>query len=289
MTEKGFLHSRTGAVLVGSTALIALGGVGGAVAAGQITSRDIKDQTIHQRDIGGDSVGSDEVKNDTLGMRDLNGYTQDKINQPGPRGAKVERGKPGPAGPPGPPGRDATTRVSSLESGDFSASNESVSLTPDGVEFGPYEDGGAAGGSIVYKGLNGHTVSEVKSLVYHARYVSTGDTGGVGVPYLRIFTEDTPADEDTDEQSIIFSPNTQTPDPDTEEGDFHEWVATSGSWRYNDDAGFGQDEPFSQIVADHGGEKITGIYVTTGWTAGQNLAALLRTMEVNGGTYVFGG
>lgn len=39
-------HSRTGAVIAGATVLVTLGGVGGAVAAGQIISSDIKDQTI---------------------------------------------------------------------------------------------------------------------------------------------------------------------------------------------------------------------------------------------------
>ena len=33
---------------------------------------------------------------------------------------------------------------------------------------------------------------------------------------------------------------------------------------------------------------ITGIYVTTGFTGGDTLSALLRTLEVNGTEYTFG-
>ena len=75
-----------------------------------------------------------------------------------------------------------------------------------------FADGGAAGGSVCYSGLNGQPLSSVKNLVYHARYVASNDTGGVGVPYLRVFTG-TASPQDR----AIFSPNTQRPDPDIEE------------------------------------------------------------------------
>ena len=165
--------------------------------------------------------------------------------------------------------------------------NSSVSLTPDGVEFGPYADGGAAGGSLFYDGLNGKPLSAVRSLLYWARYTSVGDTGGVGVPYLRIFLQG-------DTHDVIFSPNTQPPDPDVTEGPFHTWAATSGLWRYDDDGGAGgqygvNGAPFPQVVGDHGTETISGIYVTTGNSAGTDLAALLRSFEINGERFTFGG
>lgn len=163
----------------------------------------------------------------------------------------------------------------------FEATNASVSLTPDGVEFGPYADGGAAGGSVYYSGLNGQPLSVVESLAFYIRYVSAADTGGVGVPYLRIFT-DTGV-----ENSAIFSAITQAPDPDVAEGPFHEWVATSGSWRYNDDPGNGPDMSFAALIAAHGTEEISGIYITTGFTVGTDLAALLRWVEINGEKFVF--
>ena len=172
--------------------------------------------------------------------------------------------------------------------------NSTVSLTPDGVEFGPYADGGVDGGSLRYDGLNGQPLSAVESLVYVARYTSIMDTGGVGVPYPRVFLEPNPADPNNNPHRAIFSPNTQPPDADTAEGPFHTWVATSGLWRYDDDGGSGGQygligAPFTQVVGDHGSEIISGILVTTGNSAGTNLNALLRSFEVNGQEFAFGG
>ena len=147
--------------------------------------------------------------------------------------------------------------------------------------FGPYADGGAEGGSICTSVLNGHPLSDVEHLAYVARYVATNDTGGVGVPYLRIFLED-------DAHDAIFSPNTQAPDPDVEEGPFHTWVATAGSWRYDDDGGAGPDSPFAEIQGDHAAEVISGICITVGFSAGTNLAGLLRSWEINATDYTFG-
>jgi hypothetical protein len=249
----------------------------GAAAVGLIGSKEIKDNSIKSKDI----------KNRTVRCKDLKRGICKKANG-GPQGPQGPQGPRGPQGPQGPPGEDAVTVVSSL-TGDFEATNPSVSITPDGVEFGPYADGGAAGGSICFSGLNGAPLSAVESLVYYARYVSVGSTGGVGVPYLRIFLEDGAGEHDA-----IFSPNTQPPDPDVQEGPFHEWVATSGLWRYDDDAGAGGEyglngAPFSTLVDDHGDEIITDICITTGFSSGTELAALLRWWEINGERFAFQG
>jgi hypothetical protein len=163
----------------------------------------------------------------------------------------------------------------------FTATNPSVSMTPDGVEFGPYADGGAAGGSIEFSGLNGMKLSDVKNLVYYMRYTATGDSAGLGVPYLRVFLN-------SDADDAIFSPNTQLPDADIAEGPFHEWVATSGTWRYDDDGG-NSDESFSQLIADHGNDTISSIDISQGFSGGTNIASLLRWMQINGVTYNFSG
>ena len=165
--------------------------------------------------------------------------------------------------------------------GAFVNSDSTVKMTPDGVTFGPYADGGTAAGTLIYSGLNGKTLSSVKNLVYYARYLATDDTGGVGVPYLRIFLNNNTHD-------AIFSPNTQQPNPDVAQGPFHEWVATSGSWRYDDDGGNGPDESYADLLAAHGSETISGIRVSVGNSAGANLQALLRWMQINGKTYNFG-
>ena len=236
-------------------------------------------------------ITSKDIKNGTIKKKDLSKKVKAKLNDkaPGPPGA------PGQNGANGAPGEDAQTTVGAVPGQGFSA-DPSVSLTPDGVAFGPYANGGTQGGSLHYGGLNGQPLSAINNLVYFARYVSDGDTGGVGVPYLRVFL-------DGNTHDAIFSPNTQPPDPDVAEGPFHTWVATSGLWRYDDDDGDGQIDgsepdpaeyglngaPFSTVVGDHGTETISDIRITTGNTAGTNLAALLRSLEVNGETFAFGG
>jgi len=157
-----------------------------------------------------------------------------------------------------------------------------VSLTPDGVAFGPYVDGGLAGGSVCFSGMNGQLLSTVRSLTYYASYVSTLDTGGVGVPYLRIFTSGNTHD-------AIFSPNTQAPYPDIAQGPFHNWVATSGSWRYDDDGGNLPDISFAALMAAHGTEAISKICISVGFTAGANLAGLLQWVQINGEKTAFQG
>lgn len=162
------------------------------------------------------------------------------------------------------------------------APNPSVKQTPDGIEFGPYADGGVAGGSVEYTGLNGQPLSAIQSLVYFMRYVASNDTGGIGSPYLRVFLGN-------DVHDLIFSPNTQTPNPDTAQGPFHTWVATSGTWRYDDDAGgTNPDLSFSAQQTVHGSETISGIYISVGNSAGTNLDALLREWQINATNYSFG-
>ena len=167
----------------------------------------------------------------------------------------------------------------------FSATNASVKNTKDGVKFGPYADGGANGGSICTNKLDGQPLDDVQHLAYVARYTATNETGGVGVPYLRIFLKN--------DHDAIFSPNTQPPDPDIEEGPFHTWVATAGLWRYDDDDGSGgqygvNGAPFGTVKGDHGGQRITDVCITTGFTAGNDLSALLRSWEINNQDYAFG-
>jgi hypothetical protein len=173
-----------------------------------------------------------------------------------------------------------------LPTNGFRASNTSVRNTKDGVKFGRYTNGGAAGGSICTTKMNGQPLSNVKHLAYIARYTADGDTGGVGVPYLRIFTRN-------DNHDAIFSPNTQPPDPDIGEGPFHTWVATAGLWRYDDDGDqgtgeFGHGAPLGHVKQTHGSEKISDICISTGFTAGTNLSALLRSWEINNKDYAFG-
>jgi hypothetical protein len=209
-----------------------------------------------------------------------------KKKQAGPQGPQ------GPAGVNGAPGTPATTH-GTLTISDFvttaggplflhNPSNGSVSQTPDGIEFGPYANGGTAGGSVEFTGLNGQPLSVVRSLVYFMRYTAATDPGGGGAPYLRIFLGN-------DVHDLIFSPNTQTPSPDIGPGPFHTWVGTSGTWRYDDDPGGTNPElSFAAQKAAHGTEVISGIYISVGNSAGTNLSALLREWQINATTYSFG-
>ena len=190
----------------------------------------------------------------------------------GDTGATGATGAQGPAGPVTP--EDAFTSVTAL-GGDFTATNPSVSMGDEGVEFGSYADGGAHGGSVKYSGLNGMRLGDIVKLVYTASFSS--DTGE-GVPYLRIFLEGG--------HDVIFSPNTQ-PVPSIAPGTLHQWSVTDGTVRYDDDAGFGRDSSWQQVAADHADDVISGIYVSVGFSAGDNLTGNLRTLGVNEVAFTF--
>lgn len=241
---------------------------GGAGAAALIDSSDVKNNSLKGADL----------KNGTVRLKDLSPGAKRRLR--GQQGPKGDQGSPGAKGDTGATGPSGDNRITSLPSGGFEATNPTVSLTPDGVEFGPYADGGATGGSVCYDGLNGRALSDVSTLIYRASY-STDDDNTVGVPYLRIFLEG-------DAHDVIFSPNTQ-PVPATAEDVVQEWVVNDGTVRYDDDAGNNPDQPWGDVKADHADETISGVCVTTGFSGGENLSALLRSMDVNGSRFVFGG
>ncbi len=196
----------------------------------------------------------------------------------GPAGAQGPQGETGPQGPPGLPA--VTYTDITAFAGDFEPTNPSVSLTPDCAEFGPYANGGADGGSVFYSGFNGMRLGDIVNLVYTGSFSSDTDTGGVGVPYLRVFLEGST-------HVVTFSPNTQ-PFPLIAEDVLHRWDVTEGTVRYDDDPGNGPDSPWEVIVAQHADEIISGIYVTVGFTAGTNLTGCLRTLSVNESVFLLG-
>jgi hypothetical protein len=102
----------------------------------------------------------------------------------------------------------------------------------------------------------------------------------VGVPYLRVFL-------DSDAHDVIFSPNTQ-PNPQTSENATHTWDVTEGTVRYDDDAGNGPDSPWDDVVAAHGNQVISGIYVSAGFSAGDDLRAWITDLAVNDKQFHFG-
>ena len=119
-----------------------------ATAAALITGADVKDGSLTGADVKNGSLTGADVEDGSIGSVEL--------------GAGLNKAIP--------------FRVTgTLPAKGFSGSNL-VENTSDGVTFGPYANGGAAGGSICTSALNGHPLSDVNHLTYVARYVATSDT-----------------------------------------------------------------------------------------------------------------
>jgi hypothetical protein len=150
----------------------------------------------------------------------------------------------------------------------------------DGVQFGPYADGAAAGGSVRYAGASGRTLAAITQLSFTVMH-SSADQSPIGSPYLRIFLDGG--------HDVIFDP-TQCETTVPVGSVFHTYEVTAGNVRYDDDGctSATSQQPWSAVVAAHGSEIVSGIFVTTGFTGGDTLAAILRSLKVNESDFVFG-
>src|SRR4051794_34530851 len=99
--------------------------------------------------------------------------------QAGPPGQTGQGGQTGPTGPAGAP---APTML--RLTGPFAGTNASVATSLDGVTFGPYSDGSAWGGSVVYHGADGLTLADLTQLSYKIDHSSANDSP-IAAPYLR--------------------------------------------------------------------------------------------------------
>jgi hypothetical protein len=159
-----------------------------------------------------------------------------------------------------------------------------VATSLDGVQFGPYPDGGAWGGSVLYSGANGLTLGDITQLSFMVKHSSANDSP-FGSPYLRIFLEG-------DTHDVIFDATSCATVVPTED-EFHTYEVTAGTdaqIRYDDDACGPTPNPgdWDAVQAAHADEVISGIYVTTGFTGGIGLSAILRTLSVNDEEFTFG-
>lgn len=230
---------------------------------------------------------SNQIKNGTVRIADLAPGAQKALHgdkgakgDAGPAGPQGPKGSAGAQGPQGPAGKPAPT-LQRL-AGDFSGTNASVATSLDGVQFGPYSDGGAWGGSVRYNGANGLRLDQIHQLSYEAMY-SAADAAPIGEAYLRIFLNNGNDD-------VVFDA-TQCATTVPAKNEFHKFEVVGSDVRYDDDScdGVAPDQQrWSDVVAAHGSEKISGIYVTTGFTGGSNLTALLRGLSVNGHQFTFG-
>lgn len=237
----------------------------------------------------------------TVGDMKLNhchkGFNKLSWNIKGPRGAKGAKGDTGaagvagatgtvgatgPQGIQGPAGVDGTSPVVTRLSGPFVGTNASVATSLDGVQFGPYANGGGTGGSVRYNGANGLTLAGITQLSYTVMH-SSSDDSAISAPYLRIFLNG-------DGDDVIFDA-TQCATAVPDENVFNTFEVTAGDVRYDDDSCDGvppDQQSWATVVAAHGDEVISGIYVTTGFAGGADLSAILRTLSVNGQAFTFG-
>lgn len=292
-----FSTSRSrGVVVLVAAAVLAVSAGSGAVAGAMITGKDIKDKSIEARDLARGSVTTTKVKNRTLKLKDLSAEVTDKLGVKGPAGAKGEKGD---RGPQGPKGDSSITQVTDLNGLWKAQASDAAGLemTGDGIAFGPFADAGQCDdpgldyARLNFSGLNGQPLSSLDNFAFYARYLADADTSGIGAPYARVYFEGT--DGSGNQNRLTFSANTQFNNPvnyDIGEGEFHEWVVTSGTVRFNDDAGENPagEAPWSSYMAAHGAKKITNISITQGCGFGKNLSALVRWAELNGQTYKFG-
>jgi hypothetical protein len=226
------------------------------------------------------SLTGQNIKNHSLGLNDLS--TRAKAGLKGARGRQGPKGDTGATGLQGPKGDkgDKGDPGTLLRlSGDFSGTNASVATSLDGVQFGPYANGGKAGGSVRYDGANGMTLGEISELAYTIDH-SSSDDSPISAPYLRIFLNN-------DSHDVIFDP-TQCATTVPPEDVFQTFEVTTGSVRYDDDSCTGSQQPWATVKAAHSSEVISGIYVTAGFAGGADLSAILRSLSVNGHVFTFG-
>jgi hypothetical protein len=157
------------------------------------------------------------------------------------------------------------------------------------VQFGPYTDGGSAGGSVAYSGFDGNTLGDITQLSFTVMHSAETDVAAlgptnrnIGSPYLRIFLAG---------GHVVQFDATECATVVPTESEFHTYEVTAGEVRYDDDSCDGvppDQQPWADVVAAHGTEVVEGIFVTTGFTGGHGLAAILRTLSVNGEAFTFG-
>ena len=217
------------------------------------------------------------------GPRGLRGVSS--VGRQGPAGPAGPAGAQGSQGAQGPKGDKGDKATLQRLTGDFSGTNATVATSLDGVQFGPYPDGGAWGGSVLYTGANGLTLGDINQLSYVIEH-SSGNDSPIAAPYLRIFLED----DAHVAHDVIFDPTTcATVVPP--EDQFNTFEVTTGDVRYDDDSCDGvppDQQPWATVKAAHGTEVISGITVTAGFAGGIPLAAILRSLSVNGHAFTFG-
>jgi hypothetical protein len=286
-------HFKSPGILLGIIAVV-LAVAGTATAAKFITSSDIKDGTIQSRDLSPSlqKLIKSKPKNSAnsvslpVGAQSTGGKgDKGDSGAPGQQGAPGQTGATGPAGTPGAPGKDGRDGHDGHDGGvpdGFFVTNKSVGLTKTGEDFGPYSDGGAAGGSLYYNGFNGKKLSDIKSLAYKFSYGSA-DGSKIATPYLRIFLNG-------DNDDVVLDPSECATVKVPEDTSTTLDMASFTKLRYDDDPCGADYKPqtLDAIQAAHGDDVISGIYVSEGFAGGTDVRAKLTDLSVNGKAFHFG-
>jgi hypothetical protein len=292
LTVTAFVLLATGA-LVGVTGASSHGSKASSVSQGKLGVRNGviyacvethgNKQTLGDLKLANCHKGFKPIAWNIRGPRGLRGVSS--VGRQGPAGPAGPAGAQGPQGAQGPKGDKGDKATLQRLTGDFSGTNATVATSLDGVQFGPYPDGGAWGGSVLYTGANGLTLGDINQLSYVIEH-SSGNDSPIAAPYLRIFLED----DAHVAHDVIFDP-TKCATVVPPEDQFNAFEVTTGDVRYDDDSCDGvppDQQPWATVKAAHGTEVISGITVTAGFAGGIPLAAILRSLSVNGHAFTFG-
>jgi hypothetical protein len=179
------------------------------------------------------------------------------------------------------------TDVPSL-TGPWSVTNPSVKQVDEGVQFGPYADGGAAGGTLLYTGGNDLKLSEVGNFSFTFSYNQRENWSGA-VPYGRIWldTNENGVWDRAADEAIMFDPSRGGAFGTLSQGIDHSFGTSDNSVRFNDDSGNGGQRTWDEVVAAHGDEDVVMVGVSAGFTGSTNVSAMLKKLTFNGETFSF--
>jgi len=167
-------------------------------------------------------------------------------------------------------------------SGDWSASNSTVAKTADGVHFGTYADGGAVGGSAIYKGFT-DKLSDVSDFNFQFTYNQAGQLTGA-TPYGRIWLDNN--QDGKADATVMFDPSLGglvTP----LKGATLTFGTADDSVRYDDDKGNSGQLSWAEVKAAHADARVVQIGVSQGYSMGTDLSAMLKSMTINGHSFEF--
>src|SRR5689334_668236 len=186
-----------------------------------VTSQDIKNHTIESQDLATGAVNGRVIQPGSVHRGDLSDGVRTKMSN-----AKRN----------GPKGDSHTTYVDDLNGLVKARTGDEAGLemTGDGVQFGPFANGGGCStpgvdyARLDFSGLNGKKLSALNQLDYTGWYVADTDTSGVGAPTMRVFFQGhgVGGDGSDQENRLTFSPNTQfnkSFNYDDSQGAVHTW------------------------------------------------------------------